>query len=295
MPSADASWLHINTCTYTSDQVSVIVCTLDTLLARCPHTWLANSLLGVLAVTIPEHKDRVLPAVANASLSAADFAKVTVLESVTKGKRAQLSLGIRHTKDTLLATPDDHISSDPNFLNGMLPCFDDETVAPRDRPSSPLFQRTGKAETLSPRGKLQPCASPGIAALSSKPCIRWHGCARSSPTRQGLSGHIFYKTLSSSRATPTTTGGGRSWMSARPLSSRAGCNRTAGRLPSRRCPRRKCGIQRRSRLIFPRRCFVVSVVLSSRIPDYTLCLRWHRYTTVFLWFERRGDSCRASC
>jgi hypothetical protein len=97
-------------CTYTTDQASVIVCTLETLLARCLHAWLTNNLLGILAVTLLEHKDRVLPAVANASLSAADFAKVTVLESAMKGKRAQLSLGIRHAKGTLLATPDDHIS-----------------------------------------------------------------------------------------------------------------------------------------------------------------------------------------
>ncbi|PMD53059.1 glycosyltransferase family 2 protein [Hyaloscypha bicolor E] len=93
-------------CTYSSDQASVIV---------------------VPTVTIPEHKDRVLPAVANTSLSAADFAKVTVLESTPKGKRAQLSLGIRHAKGTTLATSDDHISYDRNFLNGMLPCPDDET------------------------------------------------------------------------------------------------------------------------------------------------------------------------
>jgi hypothetical protein len=61
-------------------------------------------------MTIPEHNDRVIPAVANASLSAADFDKVTVLESATKGKRARLGSGIRHAKGTLPATPDDHIS-----------------------------------------------------------------------------------------------------------------------------------------------------------------------------------------
>lgn len=33
-------------CTYSSDQASVIVCTLDTLLARCLHTWLANNPSG---------------------------------------------------------------------------------------------------------------------------------------------------------------------------------------------------------------------------------------------------------
>ena len=97
-------------CTHTLDQANVIMCTVGTLLARCLHTWLANNPLGILTVTIPEHKDRALPAVANASLSAADFAKVTVLESAMKGKRTQLSLSIRYAKGTLLATPDYHIS-----------------------------------------------------------------------------------------------------------------------------------------------------------------------------------------
>jgi hypothetical protein len=106
-------------CTHTSDQVSVIVCMIDTLLARCLHTWLANNPTGILTVTIPEHKDRVLSVVANASLSAADFAKVTVRESAMKSKRAQLSLGIRHAKDTLLATPMTISLGLEFFLNGM--------------------------------------------------------------------------------------------------------------------------------------------------------------------------------
>lgn len=92
-------------------------------------------------MTIPEHKDRVLPAVANASLSAADFAKVTVLESTPKGKRAQLSLGIRHAKGTTLATSDDHISYDRNFLNGMLPCPDDETVGAAGPTIKPVISK----------------------------------------------------------------------------------------------------------------------------------------------------------
>ena len=97
-------------CSYTPDQVNAIVCILNTLLARCLHTWLAYNPLGILTMTISEHSDRIIPAVANDSLSAADFDKVTVLESATKGKRARLGLGIRHAKGTLLATPDDHIS-----------------------------------------------------------------------------------------------------------------------------------------------------------------------------------------
>jgi glycosylphosphatidylinositol transamidase (GPIT) subunit GPI8 len=96
--------------TYTPDQVNAIMCTVDTLLARCLHTWLVYNPLGILTVTISEHNYRVISAVANASLSAADFDKVTVLELATKGKRARLGLGIRHAKGTLVATLDDHIS-----------------------------------------------------------------------------------------------------------------------------------------------------------------------------------------
>ncbi|KAN0099403.1 glycosyltransferase family 2 protein [Hyaloscypha variabilis] len=136
-------------CIYTPDQVSVIVCTVDTLLARCLRSWLANHPLELLIVTIPEHEDHILSVVANASLSAADFAKVKVLTSTTKGKRVQLAVGIRHAKGTIIASTDDHISWGPDFLKGMLPCFEDETVGavgptmtaaiPNDRQSSDII------------------------------------------------------------------------------------------------------------------------------------------------------------
>ncbi|KAE9364312.1 glycosyltransferase family 2 protein [Stipitochalara longipes BDJ] len=115
-------------CIYTPDQVSVIVCTVDTLLARCLRSWLANKPLELLIVTISEHKNQILSVVANASLSDADFAKVKVIESPTKGKRPQLAVGIRNAKGAIIASTDDHISWSPEFLKGMLPCFENETV-----------------------------------------------------------------------------------------------------------------------------------------------------------------------
>ena len=115
-------------CSYTSDQVSVIVCTVDTLLARCLRSWLANNPLEILIVTVAKHKAHILSVVANASLSPSDFAKVTVLESVVKGKRAQLDVGFRFAKGSVIAMVDDHISWNPDFLRGMLPCFEDHRV-----------------------------------------------------------------------------------------------------------------------------------------------------------------------
>jgi len=66
--------------------------------------------------------------VTNASLSAADLAKVRVLESSMKGKRHQLAVGIRNARGAILASTDDHITWGPDFLKGMLPCFEDESV-----------------------------------------------------------------------------------------------------------------------------------------------------------------------
>lgn len=114
--------------TFTSNQVSIIVCTVDTLLVRCLNTWLDNNPFEIIIVTIPQHKTHICSVVANALLSSADLAKITVLESATKGKRAQLAVGIQHAKGEILATPDDHISWPASFLKAMLPCFDDKKV-----------------------------------------------------------------------------------------------------------------------------------------------------------------------
>jgi len=135
-------------CTYTSSQVSVIVCTIDTLLARSLRTWLANKPFEILIVTIPEHRDKINSVVTNASLSAVDFAKVTVLVSATKGKRAQLDMGIRHAKGSILTTVDDHIYWDPDFLNAMLPCFEDETVGAVGPTTKPIIPKERQSRDI---------------------------------------------------------------------------------------------------------------------------------------------------
>jgi glycosyltransferase involved in cell wall biosynthesis len=117
-----------STCAYSSGQVSVIVCTVDTLLARCMHMWLANNPLEVIVVTVPQHLDHIRSVVSNAKLSPQDLAKISVMSSPVKGKRAQLSIGIKAARGSILATPDDHIAWHPDFLKGMLPCFEDDRV-----------------------------------------------------------------------------------------------------------------------------------------------------------------------
>lgn len=115
-------------CSYTQSQVSVLVCTVNTLLARCLRTWLANDPLEVIIVTIPEHLDQIRDVIANADLSAQDFAKITVVASLVKGKRAQTVAGIQEVKGTIIANVDDHITWHPDFLKSMLPCFVDERL-----------------------------------------------------------------------------------------------------------------------------------------------------------------------
>lgn len=113
---------------YTSDDVTVLVCTINTLLARCLRTWLANDPREVIIVTIPEHLEQIRSVVANAGLSKSDFAKVTVLVSETKGKRIQLITGLANVKSKFVANVDDHIAWGPEFLKHMLPCFENKKV-----------------------------------------------------------------------------------------------------------------------------------------------------------------------
>lgn len=113
---------------YLPSDVTVLVCTVNTLLARCLRTWLANDPLEVIIVTIAEHEEQIRSVVANAELSESDLAKVTVLVSEIKGKRMQTITGLAHVHGSIIANVDDHITWHPEFLKHMLPCFDNERV-----------------------------------------------------------------------------------------------------------------------------------------------------------------------
>ncbi|KAI4600938.1 hypothetical protein KJ359_013101 [Pestalotiopsis sp. 9143b] len=113
---------------YLPSDVTVLVCTVNTLLARCLRTWLANDPLEVIIVTIAEHEEQIRSVVANAELSESDLAKVTVLVSEIKGKRMQTITGLAHVHGSIIANVDDHITWYPEFLKHMLPCFDNERV-----------------------------------------------------------------------------------------------------------------------------------------------------------------------
>jgi cellulose synthase/poly-beta-1,6-N-acetylglucosamine synthase-like glycosyltransferase len=117
-----------STSSYSSSQVSIIVCTVDTLLARCLHTWLANNPFEVIIVTIPQHLDHIRSVVLSAKLSELDLAKVTVLCAPEKGKREQLAVGIKAARGSIIVGTDDHITWHPDFLKCMLPCFEDKSV-----------------------------------------------------------------------------------------------------------------------------------------------------------------------
>ncbi|KAH6661292.1 hypothetical protein BKA67DRAFT_654414 [Truncatella angustata] len=115
-------------CPYTSDQVSVIACTVDTLLASSLRTWLANNPLEVIIVTVPKHIEHIRLVVDNAQLTPADFEKVTIVASPEMGKRPQLVLGINNARGSVFGLVDDHIAWGPRFLEAMLPCFQDQRV-----------------------------------------------------------------------------------------------------------------------------------------------------------------------
>lgn len=115
-------------CQYKPNQVSVLVCTVNTLLARCLRTWLANDPLEVIIVTIPEHEEQIRDVVANADLSDTDFAKVRVFASPIKGKRMQMITGLQHVNGDIIANVDDHITWPSEVFEHMLPCFEDENL-----------------------------------------------------------------------------------------------------------------------------------------------------------------------
>lgn len=115
-------------CSYNSNQVSVLVCTVNTLLARSLRTWLANNPLEVIIVTVEEHLDQIRSVVADADLAPSDYAKVTILASPVKGKRAQMAAGIPEVHGSIIANVDDHITWHPDFLRSMLPCLEDERL-----------------------------------------------------------------------------------------------------------------------------------------------------------------------
>ena len=117
-----------STCCYSSNQVSVVICTVDTLLARCLKSWLSNNPLEIIIITIPEHVEKIRSVILNAITSPEDFAKINLLVSPEKGKRAQLSVGLRAARGEVLALVDDHIMWHTDFLKGMLPCLEDESV-----------------------------------------------------------------------------------------------------------------------------------------------------------------------
>ncbi|ETS82027.1 hypothetical protein PFICI_07029 [Pestalotiopsis fici W106-1] len=111
---------------YTTAKVSILVCTVNTLLARCLRTWLDNKPLEVIIVTIAEHHEQIRSVVENAELSDSDLAKVIIIASAVKGKRAQMVAGIQHARGDIIANVDDHITWHPRLLENMLPCFEDE-------------------------------------------------------------------------------------------------------------------------------------------------------------------------
>ncbi|CAJ2510906.1 Uu.00g065310.m01.CDS01 [Anthostomella pinea] len=81
---------------YSPNEVTVLTCTINTLLACWLITWLGNDPLEVIIVTIAEHEEKIRSVVANAELSDSDLAKVVVLVSDVKGKRMQPITGLAH-------------------------------------------------------------------------------------------------------------------------------------------------------------------------------------------------------
>jgi glycosyltransferase involved in cell wall biosynthesis len=109
-------------------QVSVLVCTVNTLLARSLRSWLDNDPREVIIVTIPEHEDHIRSVVDNADLDAYDFPKVKIVTSPIKGKRAQMVEGIKHVQGVFIANVDDHITWHDAFLREMRACWDEPSL-----------------------------------------------------------------------------------------------------------------------------------------------------------------------
>ena len=113
---------------YHPRDVSIIVCTVDTLLPSCLRRWLENDPLEIIIVTTQEHLPAIHRIVRSVRLSEEEQQKVLVLMSREKGKRAQLRWGIEAASGKIIASVDDHITWHPEFLKNMLPCFGDPSV-----------------------------------------------------------------------------------------------------------------------------------------------------------------------
>jgi cellulose synthase/poly-beta-1,6-N-acetylglucosamine synthase-like glycosyltransferase len=113
---------------YKARDVSIIVCTIDSLLSSCLLRWLENDPLEIIIVTTEEHLTTIQEIVRKVHHSQHQYKRVVILTSPEKGKRAQLRFGIQAARGRIIASVDDHITWHPEFLRYTLPCFEDASI-----------------------------------------------------------------------------------------------------------------------------------------------------------------------
>lgn len=121
------------TCTYLpSRDVSVIVATIETpdIFVQCLETWLGNNPLEIIIVTVQPNLGRLRILISKACITARHAEKVSIhaLHANQVGKRFQLAFGISKARGAIIATPDDGIQWPVQYLEHMLPPFDDDSI-----------------------------------------------------------------------------------------------------------------------------------------------------------------------
>ncbi|PVH73701.1 glycosyltransferase family 2 protein [Cadophora sp. DSE1049] len=116
--------------TRTSKSVSVVVRTLQPplIFKECLLAWMQNKPLEIIISTTMEHIAAV-NAIVKEAIKEMKGVHPRVLTIVSaEGARKQLLAGVLEAEGEIIATSDNHILWGPQYLDHMLPCFDDPRV-----------------------------------------------------------------------------------------------------------------------------------------------------------------------
>ncbi|KAK0101588.1 hypothetical protein ONS95_006752 [Cadophora gregata] len=116
--------------TRNSSSVSVIVRTLEPppIFKECLIAWMQNKPLEIIISTTAEHFEAVTAVVREAIKEMnGPHPRITTLVTA-EGARKQLLTGALKAEGEIIATSDNHVLWGPEYLNHMLPCFDDRRV-----------------------------------------------------------------------------------------------------------------------------------------------------------------------